>query len=77
MILLSQAVQVVTVSEDVSASEYDRSARHSHESPACLRFARAAVETALETVGKKPLAENASVHLPRIGCGLAGAVGAK
>ena len=31
-----------------------------------------AVETALETVGKKALEKNASVHLPRIGCGLAG-----
>lgn len=31
-----------------------------------------AVETALQTVGKKALRENASVHLPRIGCGLAG-----
>lgn len=27
-----------------------------------------AVETALETVGKKALETNASVHLPRIGC---------
>ncbi len=31
-----------------------------------------AIETALKTVGKKALSENASVHLPRIGCGLAG-----
>ena len=31
-----------------------------------------AVETALETVRKKALEKNASVHLPRIGCGLAG-----
>jgi O-acetyl-ADP-ribose deacetylase (regulator of RNase III) len=31
-----------------------------------------AVETALETVGHKALETNASVHLPRIGCGLAG-----
>jgi len=31
-----------------------------------------AVEKALETVGKKALEREASVHLPRIGCGLAG-----
>ncbi len=31
-----------------------------------------AVETALKTVGEKAQTENASVHLPRIGCGLAG-----
>ena len=31
-----------------------------------------AVETALETVGQKALEWEASVHLPRIGCGLAG-----
>lgn len=31
-----------------------------------------AVETALEKVGQKALETNASVHLPRIGCGLAG-----
>lgn len=31
-----------------------------------------AVEKALETVGKTALETNASVHLPRIGCGLAG-----
>lgn len=31
-----------------------------------------AVETALEIVGKKALERKASVHLPRIGCGLAG-----
>lgn len=31
-----------------------------------------AVETALETVGQKALIIGASVHLPRIGCGLAG-----
>lgn len=33
-----------------------------------------AVETALEIVGKKALEREASVHLPRIGCGLAGGV---
>jgi O-acetyl-ADP-ribose deacetylase (regulator of RNase III) len=31
-----------------------------------------ALETALKTVGEKAQTENASVHLPRIGCGLAG-----
>ena len=31
-----------------------------------------AVETALETIGQKALETVASVHLPRIGCGLAG-----
>lgn len=31
-----------------------------------------AVEAALKTVGMNAQAENASVHLPRIGCGLAG-----
>lgn len=31
-----------------------------------------AIETALKTVGEKARTENASVHLPRIGCGLAG-----
>ncbi len=31
-----------------------------------------AVESALKTVGSKARIENASVHLPRIGCGLAG-----
>lgn len=31
-----------------------------------------AVEAALETVGQKALEREASVHLPRIGCGLAG-----
>ena len=31
-----------------------------------------AVEMALKTVGKKASTGNASVHLPRIGCGLAG-----
>jgi len=31
-----------------------------------------AVKTALETVGQKALETNYSVHLPRIGCGLAG-----
>ena len=31
-----------------------------------------AVETALKTVGEKAQTENASVHLPHIGCGLAG-----
>lgn len=31
-----------------------------------------AVEAALKTVGEKAQTENASVHLPRIGCGLAG-----
>lgn len=31
-----------------------------------------AVKMALETVGKKALETTASVHLPRIGCGLAG-----
>ncbi|MGC2234963.1 MAG: hypothetical protein WA584_02210 [Pyrinomonadaceae bacterium] len=31
-----------------------------------------AVETALEIIGRKALETEASVHLPRIGCGLAG-----
>lgn len=65
------AVQFVSVSEDVSVA--NMIGQHDIRATAGIPPIRyAAVEAALETVGKKALAENASVHLPRIGCGLAG-----
>ncbi len=65
------AVQFVSVSEDVSVA--NMIGQHDIGTIGGIPPIRyAAVETALETVGKKALVENASVHLPRIGCGLAG-----
>lgn len=65
------AVQFVSVSEDVSVA--NMIGQHDIRTIGGIPPIRyAAVETALETIGKKALVENALVHLPRIGCGLAG-----
>lgn len=65
------AVQFVSVSSDIVIANMigQRGIRALGGVPP-IRYD--AVETALQTVGKKALTENASVHLPRIGCGLAG-----
>jgi len=61
------AMLFVSVSEDVSVA--NMIGQHDIRTIGGIPPIRyAAVETALETVGKKALAENASVHLPRIGC---------
>lgn len=65
------AVQFVSVSDDISvANMIGQHGIRSAQGVPPIRYE--AVATALQTVGKKALAENASVHLPRIGCGLAG-----
>lgn len=61
------AVQFVSVSEDVSVANMIGQ-HHIRTIGGISPIRYSAVETALETVGKKALAENASVHLPRIGC---------
>lgn len=65
------AVQFVSINDDISVANMisQHGIRASHGLPP-IRYD--AVATALKTVGEKALAENASVHLPRIGCGLAG-----
>lgn len=65
------AVQFVSVSPDIKVANMigQHGIRASRGLPP-IRYE--AVETALKAVGKKALAENASAHLPRIGCGLAG-----
>ena len=61
------AVQFVSVSEDVSVA--NMIGQHDIRAIGGIPPIRySAVETALETVGKKALIDNASVHLPRIGC---------
>lgn len=66
------AVQFVPVSPDIMVANMigQHGIRALRGAAPPIRYD--AVETALQTVGKKALAENASVHLPRIGCGLAG-----
>lgn len=65
------AVQFVSVSTDISvANMIGQHGIRTHKSVPPIRYE--AIKTALETVGKKALTENASIHLPRIGCGLAG-----
>lgn len=65
------AVQFVSVSPDVLiANMIGQHGIRAFRGVPPIRYE--AVETALQSVGKKALAENASVHLPRIGCGLAG-----
>lgn len=65
------AVQFVTVSPEIKVANMigQHGIRTKNGVPP-IRYE--AVETALQTVGKKAASENASVHLPRIGCGLAG-----
>lgn len=65
------AVQFVPVSPDVELANMigQHGIRASKGVPP-IRYD--ALETALKTVGEKARTENASVHLPRIGCGLAG-----
>lgn len=65
------AVQFVSVSPDVSVANMvgQHGIRKSNDVPP-IRYD--AVKAALKIVGEKAQAENASVHLPRIGCGLAG-----
>lgn len=65
------AVQFVAVSPEIVVANMvgQHGIRKTGGSPP-IRYD--AVETALETVGKKALERVASVHLPRIGCGLAG-----
>lgn len=65
------AVQFVTVSPELKVANMigQHGIRALHGVPP-IRYD--ALETALKTVGEKALTENASVHLPRIGCGLAG-----
>ena len=65
------AVQFVSVSSDILVANMigQHGIRASRGVPP-IRYD--AIETALKTVGEKAQAENASVHLPRIGCGLAG-----
>ncbi len=65
------AVQFVSISPDILvANMIGQHGIRAFRSVPPVRYD--AVETALKTVGKKALAENASIHLPRIGCGLAG-----
>ena len=65
------AVQFVFVSPDIKVANMigQHDIRKSQGVPP-IRYD--AVETALKTVGEKAQTENATVHLPRIGCGLAG-----
>jgi O-acetyl-ADP-ribose deacetylase (regulator of RNase III) len=65
------AVQFVSVSPDIKVANMigQHGIRTLQDMPP-IRYD--AVETALKTVGEKAQMENASVHLPRIGCGLAG-----
>jgi O-acetyl-ADP-ribose deacetylase (regulator of RNase III) len=65
------AVQFVSVSPDIQVANMigQHGIRKSQGVPP-IRYM--AVETALKTVGEKAQTANASVHLPRIGCGLAG-----
>ena len=65
------AVQFVFVSPDIKVANMigQHGIRKSQGVPP-IRYD--AVETALKTVGEKAQTENATVHLPRIGCGLAG-----
>lgn len=65
------AVQFVPVSPDVSVANMigQHSIRALRGVPP-IRYD--AVEAALKIVGEKAQTENATVHLPRIGCGLAG-----
>lgn len=65
------AVQFVSVSPDIEVANMigQHGIRALQDVPP-IRYT--AVETALKTVGEKAQTENASVHLPRIGCGLAG-----
>jgi O-acetyl-ADP-ribose deacetylase (regulator of RNase III) len=61
------AVQFVTISSNIKvANMIGQHGIQTHKGVPPIRYE--AVKTALETVGKKALAENASVHLPRIGC---------
>lgn len=65
------AVQFVSVSPEITVANMigQHSIRKQKNEPP-IRYT--AVETALRAVGNKAGNENASVHLPRIGCGLAG-----
>lgn len=65
------AVQFVSVSPDIEIANMigQHGIRKSGGVPP-IRYD--AVETALKIVGEKAQTANASVHLPRIGCGLAG-----
>ena len=65
------AVQFVSVSPDIEVANMigQHGIRALQDVPP-IRYD--AVETALKTVGEKAQTDNASVHLPRIGCGLAG-----
>ena len=65
------AVQFVSISPDIEVANMigHYGIRKSQGVPP-IRYD--AVETALKTVGEKAQTENATVHLPRIGCGLAG-----
>lgn len=65
------AVQFVSVSDEISVANMigQHGIRASQGLPP-IRYD--AVAEALKTVGNKALTDNASVHLPRIGCGLAG-----
>lgn len=65
------AVQFVPISEDVLVA--NMIGQHRLKTLNGLPPIRYdAVETALEAVGQKALLSKSSVHLPRIGCGLAG-----
>jgi O-acetyl-ADP-ribose deacetylase (regulator of RNase III) len=65
------AVQFVSVSPDIEvANMIGQHGIRALQGVPPIRYD--AVERALKTVGEKAQTENASVHLPRIGCGLAG-----
>lgn len=65
------AVQFVSVSSDISvANMIGQHGIRTLRGVPPIRYD--AVEAALKTVGMKAQTENVSVHLPRIGCGLAG-----
>ena len=65
------AVQFVSVSPDIKvANMIGQHGIRALQGVPPIRYD--AVETALKIAGEKAQTENASVHLPRIGCGLAG-----
>ena len=65
------AVQFVSVSPDIEvANMIGQHGIRALQGVPPIRYD--AIETALKTVSEKAQMENATVHLPRIGCGLAG-----
>lgn len=65
------SVQFIPVEDDVFvANIIGQNGVRGHGNPRPVVYE--ALETGLHTVGGKAIEENASVHMPRIGCGLAG-----